>query len=226
MLAEVDPETFVLDLVGPLHDQTHYGITFTVPSSDYYATADSCGAEVSYRHDWVSAGRFGLQVSFRALPLLPVKPMPLRHERYFEWLGIEPPDVPTLDLHEVIGEKIRAAAQRTRVRDLYDLYQFAGQRFDRDLVRRIAVIKCWETRYAFDPVAFLSGAAKGQYDWSDLRRLVRRSAVVAPEEIVRGVQQGYAFLGKLTADEVLLAGDAYGRQRQAYHRLVESLKQH
>jgi len=80
-----------------------------------------------YAHDWVSAGRFGLQVSFRAAPLLPVRPMPLRRERYFDWLGMIPPPVPSLDLHEMIGEKVRAAVQRSRVRDLYDLYQLANQ---------------------------------------------------------------------------------------------------
>ncbi len=138
--------------------------------------------------------------------------------------GVEPPRVPALDLHEVVGEKIRAAAQRSRVRDLYDLYQLASQRFDREVVRRIAVIKCWETRYAFEPVAFLAGLPEAKYDWSDLRRLVRRSWSVTPAEIIRGVQKGYAFLGQLTADEAALAADPYGREKQPYQRLVSSLK--
>ncbi len=222
-VVEVDPEAFILDVVGSLHEQTYYGLTFTIPAADYYATPDSCGAEVTYRHEWLVTGRFGLQISFRAAPLLPVKPMPLRRERYFEWLGIEPPEVPALDLHEVIGEKIRAAAQRSRVRDLYDLYQLASQRFNRDLVRRIAVVKCWETRYAFDPTAFLAGLPDAKYDWSDLQRLVRRSWSVAPDEIVRGVQQSYDFLSRLTPDEASIAADPYGRERQAYQRLTSSL---
>jgi len=224
-IGDVDPEAFVLDLVGAFHEQIHHGITFTILSSDYYATVDSCGAEVAYHHEWVATGRFGLQISFRASPLLQIKPVPLRRERYFDWLGIEPPDVPALDLHEVIGEKIRAAAQRSRVRDLYDRYQLANQRFDRTTVRRIAIIKCWETRHLFDPVAFLAGLPEAEYDWSDLRRLVRRSASVAPEDIIRGVQQAYAFLGQLTADEAQLASDPYGRERQTYGRLVQGLKQ-
>lgn len=213
----------MLDLVGCLHGQTHHGITFSVADPDYYATADSCGAEVTYRHDWVASGRFGLQVSFRAAPLLPVKPATLRPERYFEWLGITPPEPPALDVHEIIGEKVRAAAQRNRVRDLYDLYQFTRVRFDRALVRRIAVLKCWETRYAFDPAAFLAGLPQAHYEWPDLRRLIRRGAAVGPEEIIRGVQQGYAFLGELTEDEASLAGDPYGRQRQLYAHLVDDL---
>jgi predicted nucleotidyltransferase component of viral defense system len=222
---DAEPDAFVLDLAGCLHGQTYYGITFTIADPDYYATADSCGAEVTYRHDWVATGRFGLQVSFRATPLLPVKPATLRPERYFEWLGIAPPEPPALDVHEIIGEKVRAAAQRSRVRDLYDLYQFTRLRFDRELVRRIAVLKCWETRFAFDPIAFLAGLPQAHYEWPDLRRLIRRGAAVSPEEIIRGVQQGYAFLGQLTEEEALLAGDPYGRQRQAYQRLVDDVGQ-
>ncbi len=103
---DVAPDALVLDLTDLLHEQTHHGLTFSIPSPDYYATDDSCGAEVTYRHDWVTAGRFGVQISFRARPLLPVTPTPLRRERYFDWMGIEPPDVPAL---MVRSESIGAA---------------------------------------------------------------------------------------------------------------------
>jgi predicted nucleotidyltransferase component of viral defense system len=139
-------------------------------------------------------------------------------------MEIEAPEVLALNLHEVIGEKIRAAVQRTRVRDLYDLYQLARQPYDRDRVRRIAIIKCWETRYAFDPVAFLSGLPKGKYDWSDLSRLVRRDRLIAPDVIARDVQRSYAFLGELTPEEARLAADPYGREVQTHRQLVDSLK--
>jgi len=217
------PDSLVLDWVAALHAKTYYGLTFTIPSSDYYATADSCGAEVTYSHDWVTAGRFGPQISLRAPPLLPVRAMSLRGERYFDWLGVVPPLVPTLDLHEVIGEKVRAAVQRTRIRDLYDLYQLASQPYDRHLVRRIAVLKCWETRHAFDPDAFLSALSESKYDWSDLTRLVRPDRWVAPTEIVRQVQQGYQFLRDLTAEEATLVADPYGRQARLHQALVPSI---
>ena len=61
------------------------------------------------------------------------------------------------------------------------------------------------------------------YEWPDLRRLIRRGAAVSPEEIIRGVQRGYAFLGQLTEEEALLAEDPYGRQRQVYARLAGDL---
>jgi len=217
------PEALILDLVAALHGQTYYGLTFTIPSSDYYASADSCGAEVGYTHDWVTGGRFGLQISVRAAPLLPVRSMALRHERYFEWLGIVPPPVPSLDLHEMIGEKVRAAAQRSRVRDLYDLCQLARQPYDRPLVRRIAVVKCWQTRYAFDPAVFLSSLSEGRYDWSDVARLVRPDRVVPPAELVRAVQHGYRFLTDLTAEEARLAADRYGREARLHQELVATI---
>jgi predicted nucleotidyltransferase component of viral defense system len=220
---EASPEAMVLDLVGTLHEQTYYGLTFAVPSSDYYATGDSCGAEITYRHDWVSAGRLGVQISFRAQPLLPVRLVPLRRERYFDWLGMVPPSVPSLDLHEVIAEKVRAAAQRCRVRDLYDLYQLATQPYDRHLVRRVVVVKCWETRYAFAPAAFLASLSAGKYDWSDLTRLVRRDRFVPPAELVADVQNAYRFLGDMAAEEAQLAADPYGREARLYHELVATI---
>ena len=220
---DASPEAMVLDLVLALHEQTHYGLTFAVPSPDYYATDDSCGAEVTYHHDWVSAGRIGLQISFRAPPLLPIRPMPLRRERYFDWLGMVPPSVPSLDLREVIAEKVRATVQRCRVRDLYDLYQLARRPYDRPLVRRMAVVKCWETRYAFAPAAFLASLSTGKYDWSDLVRLVRRDRLVRPAELIEDLQHSYCFLGDLTTEEAQLAADPYGREFQLYQQVVATI---
>ena len=222
-VSDITPDTLVLDLVGLLHERTYHGLAFTIPGPDYYATANSCGAEVTYRHTWVTAGHFGVQISFRARPLLPIKPIPLRHERYFDWMDIEPPSVPALNQLEVLGEKVRAAVQRTRVRDLYDLYQLARQPFARDVVRRITVIKCWETRYAFEPDVFLAGLPERKYDWSDLGRLVRRDQLAAPAEIIQSVQRTYAFLGQMTEGEARLAADPYGRETQVYDQLANSL---
>jgi predicted nucleotidyltransferase component of viral defense system len=223
-ISNIDPETLILDLVGSLHDKTYYGLTFSIPSSDYYATPISARAEIIYQHDWVTDGRFGIQVSFRAEPILPIVNSPLLSERYFDWLGVDRPEIPSLDLHEIIGEKVRAAAQRNRVRDLFDLYQFANRQFDRSMVRRIAVIKCWETNFAFDPEFFLTGLRDGIFDWLDLRRLIRGGWDIQPEEIIDKVQTGFGFLSDLTSKEAVLAGDPYRRQQEVYHLLVDGLR--
>ena len=194
MASNATPEEFVLDLIGVLHDQQHYAIRFEISPQDYYANADSCGAIVTLQHDLVTNGKFSIQVSFRAKPILPVKPTEFIHERYFQWLGIKLPIIPTLDLHEIIGEKIRATAQRSRVRDLYDIYQFTSLRFDRDIVRRIAIIKCWETNFAFDPESFLLELSNRQYDWANLGRLIKHSKSLTPATIFEGIRKNYRFL--------------------------------
>lgn len=224
-LGDIRPDDLILDVVGVLHGQSHYGLEFSIPSADYYVSSDSCGAEVTYRHDWTNNSRFGLQISLRAQPLLPVQPVDLRRERYFDWLGIDPPMVPALDLHEIIGEKIRAAFQRSRVRDLYDLYQLANHQFDRNMVRKIAVIKCWETRFAFIPAAFWQGLSSNRYDWGDLRRLVRLGRNLSPELILNSMRKDYAFLNELSANEAVLAGDVYRREQQAYQWLIDHLRE-
>ncbi|MBN1453275.1 MAG: nucleotidyl transferase AbiEii/AbiGii toxin family protein [Anaerolineales bacterium] len=221
---DTDPEALILDVAGLFHNQSHHGLTFIIPAGDYYANPESCGAEISYQHEWSASGKFGIQVSFRGRPLLPVRSAALRHERYFEWLGVKPPATPSLDLHEIIGEKIRAASQRSRVRDLYDLYQLASLRFDRARMRRIAVLKCWETNFAFDPAAFLTGVDAGQYDWADLRRLLHKGREVQPAVIMRGVRENYAFLSELSPDEALLAGDPYQRQKKIYQALCADIQ--
>jgi predicted nucleotidyltransferase component of viral defense system len=134
------------------------------------------------------------------------------------------PEIPSLDLHEIIGEKVRAAAQRNRVRDLFDLYQFSDRQFDRPTVRKIAVIKCWETNFAFDPENFLASLRDGNFDWLDLRRLVRSGWNIQSEEVIDKVQTGFGFLSALTSEEAVLAGDPYSRQYKAYRFLTDELR--
>jgi predicted nucleotidyltransferase component of viral defense system len=225
MVSNFRPEEFVLDLVGVLHDQEHYGVRFDIPPQDYYANVDSCGAIVTYQHSWVTDGKFSIQVSFRAKPILPIKPACFIQERYFQWLGIEPPVVPTLNIHEIIGEKIRATAQRSRVRDLYDLYQFTTVPFDRNIVRRIAILKCWETSYALDPFIFLLNLPNRQYDWADLNRLIKPSKLITSHTIFERIQRDYQFLSEMDPEETMLARDSYRRERRMYHNLLASLQE-
>lgn len=224
MVSDFSPEEFVLEIVSALLGQEHYGITFAIRSEDYYANPDSCGVIVTYRHEWATTGNFSIQVSFRAKPVLPVQPAGFIKERYFQWLGMDPPLVPTLDLNEIIGEKIRATAQRSRIRDLYDLYQFTSLRFDRSTVRRIAILKCWETNYAFDPTSFLDNLPEKKYDWADLKRLVRHGHALTPDAIFRKLQQDYRFLADMDADESVLSSDPYRRERAIYQQVLASLK--
>lgn len=224
-IGDVTPDDIVLELVHLLDGQSYYDLTFSIAKDAFYVAEDSlsCGAEVSYSHQWTTSSRFDVQISFRAPPLLPVKRIPLLQERYFEWMDIDIPNIPGLDLLEVIGEKIRAAAQRSRVRDLYDLYQLGHQPFDREIVRRIAIIKCWETRFSLEPASFLDDLPRGRYDWPDLTRLVRSTRLISAEELVNSVQKNYAFLQELSAEETRLDSDPYGREHILYKQMVNGL---
>lgn len=224
---EITPDNLIKELRHLFHEKTYHGLTFLIPEEDAYVTDDSsgCGAEVSYSHEWVESSYFGIQVSFRALPLLPVVKASLIHERYFKWMEVDPPDVPTLDDLEILGEKIRAAIQRSRVRDIYDLFQLGKRPFNRERARRIAVIKCWEAHHPFKPEAFLSGLPDGWYDWSDLERLVRPEWLVSAEEIIAGVQNNYAFLQEMTDEEAQLSSDPYGRNQQLHDEFVDHLRE-
>jgi predicted nucleotidyltransferase component of viral defense system len=134
------------------------------------------------------------------------------------------PAIPSLERHEIIGEKVRAASQRSRVRDLHDRYPLAGLRFDRTLVRQIAELKWWETNFALDPTAFLAGVEAGHYDWSDLHRLLKKGREIQPSMIIHGVQKNYAYLNELRPEERLLAEDPYQRQKKVYRAVLAKVQ--
>src|SRR5262249_45520137 len=126
--AEADDD--VLVRVVETFNREHFGITFTF--DEYYKTDDetSFGGDVLYRHFWNDAGRFRLQVSLRERPTLPARARSMLEQGYFDRVEFPKFDVRSLDPIEMIAEKVRAAYQRTKVRDLYDLYRFASRPFD------------------------------------------------------------------------------------------------
>jgi predicted nucleotidyltransferase component of viral defense system len=168
-----EPDDDVLTDLVEVFNAEHHGITFTL--DEYYKTTDetSFGGEVLYRHAWNDAGRFQLQVSLRERPTLPTVAGALKPQAYFGYLEFEPFEVRALDAVEMVAEKVRATFQRIKVRDLYDLYRFATTPFNGELLRRLVVLKLWQARDPFDPEALFQKLRGGDYDWTDLRRLVR-----------------------------------------------------
>jgi hypothetical protein len=108
----------------------------------------------------------------------------------------------------MIAEKIRAACQRAKVRDLYDLHRFSAMPYDGQLLRRLAVLKLWQVRDPFDPDAFFTKLRTGIYDWDDIRRLVRDSERIEPDEILSAVEGRFATLRQLTDLERRVINDA------------------
>jgi predicted nucleotidyltransferase component of viral defense system len=202
------PDDDVLTEIVDVFNREHYGITFTF--EEYYKTDDdtSFGGDVLYRHAWNDAGRFRLQVSLRERPTLPVVSKHMKHQAYFSHLEFELFDVRALEAIEMLAEKVRAAFQRVKVRDLYDLHRFAATPFDGELLRRLAVLKLWQARDPFDPGVFFEKLRGSDYDWAEIERLIRASERIEPTQIILTVESRFDVLRQLTELEQQVIADA------------------
>lgn len=187
------PDDVLVEIVA-VFNREHHGITFTF--DEYYKTDGdtSFGGEVAYRHAWNTSGRFRLQVSLRERPTLAVVPRSLMPQAYFGQLEFPSFEVRSLDVIEMVAEKVRAAFQRAKVRDLYDLHRFASTPFDGELLRRLAVLKLWQVRDPFEPDMLFERIRGSDYEWDDLHRLIRTSERLDPKEIIRTVEARFAPL--------------------------------
>lgn len=222
---------FTLDTVRPADDvlvqlvetfnREHYGVEFTF--EEYYKTADdaSFGGEVLYRHEWNDSGRIRLQVSLRERPTLPVALRAMKPQAYFSHLEFEPFEVRSLEVIEMMAEKVRAAYQRAKVRDLYDLHRFATMPFDGEVLRRLAVLKLWQVRDPFDAEAFFERLHGGKYDWDDIHRLIRAGDRVDAAAVLSSIGARFGVLRQLSELERQVIADARGGRNTA---LAERLR--
>jgi len=220
-----DPEDLILTVAEIFDGKTYHDIAFSVSTEDFYVREDrlACGARVGYSHVWNPSAQFALDISLREEPILGTQTTSLITDAYFKYLEIEPPAVTTLHFEEIVAEKIRAAYQRTTARDVYDLFQFQQYPFDHDLVRTLAILKCWLAGDAFDPDRLFATIQSGRYEWGDLVRLIRKDRRPQAETVIAGCIQGYRFLKNLTADEAELATDPYRRRQDLFDRIVKRL---
>ena len=211
-LVKAEPDSAILE-VATILEGTHYGITFSL--SDVYVNAEknAGGALFSYKHDWNEAV-FTMDLSLRAKPLLAVVKKPLIIESYFRHLPFEPPKVNCLQLEEVLAEKIRAAYERTKVRDLYDLSFAATKPFSREKVRLLSVLKCWESRTVFEPASFIEKIEKSPYEMAELHSVVFQTKRVSIKDLINTLKQEYSFLMELTDEEIKIAQDARKHSQQ------------
>jgi predicted nucleotidyltransferase component of viral defense system len=167
-----------------------------------------------------------LQFSMRERPVLPIRPMPQIALDYFSLLEFVPVAVPCLAFEEVVAEKIRAAAQRSKVRDLRDLSEIAVQVLDRDTIRSLAVLKLWDSDGPnLDYGRFREQIlAAGDYDIGDLATLLRKNQRSDLNRRIRRVVDGFRFLGEMTDLERNLAGDDARRRRADAEALCDAVK--
>ena len=139
---------------------------------------------------------------------------------HYGLLPFAPDAVSCLALPEIIAEKIRACYQRNKARDIYDLGMFATRPLDRDLIRRLVVLKLWQARDTFNPERLIRKFEDGRdFDWDDLRQLINRVIAIDRERITADCVRGFGFLAELTEDERTLSRDQYQREHEAADRL-------
>ena len=222
-----DPEGVILAMMEAFEDEFH-GIKFLVPDNGYYEAlgGQSWGVNPTYSHEWNEAGdsEIRLQVSRRETPTLKPERRPQCEQSYFRLLPFAPSEITCLALPEILAEKIRACYQRNKARDFYDLGVFATRPLDQSLVRRLVVLKLWQAGEKFDPARLMRNFEEGgEFDWDDLRDLVRHTEEIDPERICAACAGSFRFLADLSPDESVLANDAHQRDQELWGRLRTAL---
>ncbi len=193
-----------------LHNKSVLGLNFKI--LDENVTAESYLAVIKYSHAWNPESQFQLQVSYREKPVMPLSKLPLSDEMYLKFCEFNNFSINCMHREEVLAEKIRAAFQRIRSRDLYDLYLFTNRHYDRDTVKKLAVIKCWNAKDPFNPEALFEKIENENYDWDDLRRLVRRNRLPSPENLIKAVLEEYSYLRNLNKQLLKIVEDSQGHK--------------
>ncbi|AWM08625.1 nucleotidyl transferase AbiEii/AbiGii toxin family protein [Bradyrhizobium symbiodeficiens] len=217
-----DLMTMMLDALS----EPYRGLSFELKDKDWYLTDDGCAANPICSHEDNEQGvNIKLQVSLREKPILPVLPVAQLDQEYFKLLEFKPADIPSLALEEAISEKIRAASQRSKIRDLHDLSEITGRNPNRDLVRPLAVLKLWNSGGPGLDYGRFAERVKGggDYDIADLTNLLRKDQKPDLDGMIRRVIDGFRFLADLTEAEKVLAADTQQKKQPEAQALVASL---
>lgn len=224
--SDISPDDLTIMMVEALA-QPYHGIQFRFDrDKDWYLTEDACAANPVCAHDENEQGiKVKLQVSIRESPILPVRSMRQIEQGYFKLLPFAVAAIPSLVTEEIVAEKIRAASQRSKIRDLHDLAEVSKRPLNRDLIRTLAVLKLWNTGGpGLDFERFRQRIQERRnYDTADLQHLLRRGENPDLESMIRQVIEEYQYLGRLTDLEQVLTTDQYQRRRDEAAQLVGSI---
>ena len=224
--SEIPLDDLTMGLLETL-EQGYHGISFRFNrDKDWYLTDEGCAANPVCAHDGNTAGiKIKIQVSMREIPILPVHEAPQIKQNYFQFLEFDPSPIPSLAFEEVIAEKIRAASQRSKIRDLYDLAEISRRPLNREIIRSLAVLKLWQGGGAgLDFDHFRQRIEAGdEYDLKDLQKLLPRDQKPDLAKMIGRVCAEFRFLGQLTETEQKLAGDSAIRLRKEAEALRHEL---
>lgn len=225
--SDIEIDDLMLMMLEALNAPYH-GLSFRFDKDkDWYLTDEGCAANPVCFHDDNPKGvKIKLQVSTREKPVMPVAAVPQMDQDYFRLLPFAPAAIPSLAYEEAIAEKIRAASQRSKIRDLHDLSEIAGRALNRELVRPLAVIKLWNSGGPGLDYERFAARVKGadDYDLGDLAALLRKDQKPELDGMIARVVDGYRFLADLTEIERRLAADSTHKNREEAATLVEALR--
>ena len=226
--SEIDSDDLMMALLETLAEPWH-GIAFRFDrDKDWYQTAEGFAANPVCSHAGNERGvKIKLQVSTREHPILGVEQKPQIEQDYFRLLPFEPAAIPCLAFEEAVAEKIRAASQRSKIRDLHDLAEISARPLPRDLVRALAVIKLWTVGgpgLDFQRLRERIGERSG-FDIGDLRNLLRKDQAPDLDGMIERVLDGFQFLAQPTELERTLAADGVRRCRKEADELIALIRE-
>lgn len=222
---DISNDDLTMEVLGAL-DQPYRGLTFTIADNDWYQTEEGCAVNPVCAHEHNEKGvNIKIQFSMRERPILPVVATAQIKQDYFENLGFDPAAIPSLAFEEAVAEKIRAASQRSKIRDLHDLSEIAAHNLNRGLIRSLAVLKLWNSGGPGLDYARFAERVKGagDYDVADLTNLLRKDQKPDLEAMMKRVVDGFRFLGDLSEAEKVLAADTERKKQQEANALIAAL---
>jgi hypothetical protein len=79
------------------------------------------------------------------------------------------------------------------------------------------VLKLWQAGDKFDPTRLMRKFDEGrEFDWDDLRDLLRRTEEIDCERICAACAGSFRFLADLSPDERVLANNAHQREQELW----------
>lgn len=216
---KISPKDIEKKLRRVFVNKTYYDIKFDV--EDSYETEQSCGFVMNYSHEWNKNAHFEIEISLREMPILKTCILTPVKESYMKYLEFSLFSIPVMSKEEIISEKIRASYQRRIVRDIYDLYLITRIPYNKEIVRKVAVIKFWNVHDPFIPEKFFKNIMYEKYDWDDLQRLVRADVRISKKDIIKNVVKHFQFLSRLSDAEKRIIKDS---RRHGLEKVVSELE--
>jgi predicted nucleotidyltransferase component of viral defense system len=208
-------------------EHPYHGLIFRFDKDkDWYLTLEGCAANPVCNHAENTRGvKIKIQISTRERPILPVVIQPQLQQDYFRLLPFKPAEIPCLAFDEAVAEKIRAASQRSKIRDLHDLSELSKRPLNHDRVRALAVLKIWNGGGQGLDFQLLRERIEGaaDYDIGDLRALLRRDDDPDLKALIARAVQGFKFLEDRTDVEKTLAADSAKRRRAEAEALAAEI---